>query len=134
MRILVPSHCLRGRIQFGVDHINTADTVNELGRICSHWRREDDAMAEHNRGLKIQEKAFGVDYINTADAIIEIGYVYFLRRKEEEAAEEEVVRAFRIQQKGLEIVTSRRIILGYPFKAFVSKNMRPSELGRYLSY
>ena len=61
---------------FGVDHINTADTINNLGITYSRQGKYDEAIAHYERSLRIYEKAFGVDHINTADTINNLGSTY----------------------------------------------------------
>ena len=61
---------------FGVDHINTADTINNLGSTYDSQGKYDEAIAQYERALRIKEKAFGVDHINTADTINNLGITY----------------------------------------------------------
>ena len=56
-----------GEELFGVDHINTAYTINNLGLTYNSQGKYDKAIAQYERALRIYEKAFGVDHINTAD-------------------------------------------------------------------
>ena len=44
---------------FGVDHINTADTINNLGITYKSQGKYDEAIAQYERALKIKEKAGG---------------------------------------------------------------------------
>ena len=62
--------------EFGVDHINTADTINNLGITYDSQGKYDEAIAQYERALRIYEKAFGVDHINTADTINNLGITY----------------------------------------------------------
>ena len=70
---------------FGVDHINTADTINNLGSTYSRQGKYDEAIAHYERSLRIFEKAFGVDHINTADTINNLGSTYDSQGKYDEA-------------------------------------------------
>ena len=60
---------------FGVDHINAANTINNLDTYDSQGKY-DEAIAQYERALRIYEKAFGVDHINAAHTIMNIGLLY----------------------------------------------------------
>jgi tetratricopeptide (TPR) repeat protein len=70
---------------FGVDHINTANTINNLGSTYDSQGKYDEAIAHYERSLRIKEKAFGVDHINTADTINNLGSTYDSQGKYDEA-------------------------------------------------
>ena len=83
---------------FGADHINTADTINNLGSIYSRQGKYDEAIAQHERALRIKEKAFGADHINTASTINNLGLTYDSQGKYNEAIAQ-YERALRIKEK-----------------------------------
>ena len=62
--------------KYGVDHINTANTINNLGNTYDSQGKYEEAIGQYERALKIYEKAFGVDHINTADTINNLGNTY----------------------------------------------------------
>src|SRR5579859_1716014 len=84
--------------EFGVDHINTADTINNLGLTYDSQGKYDEAISQYERALRIKEKAFGVDYINAADTIMNIGSTYYSQGKYNEAILQ-CERALRIYEK-----------------------------------
>ena len=61
---------------FGVNHINCANSINNLGITYRHQGKYDEAVAHYERALKIKENAFGVDYINCVSTIMNIGLFY----------------------------------------------------------
>ena len=61
--------------EFGVDHINSADTIANIGSVCYSQGKYADAISWHERALKIIEREFGVDHINSANTINNIGEV-----------------------------------------------------------
>ena len=82
---------------FGVDHINTADTINNLGITYRHQGKYELAIAQYERALRIKEAAFGVDHINTADTINNLGITYDSQGKYELAIAQ-YERALRIKE------------------------------------
>src|SRR5579859_7906240 len=66
---------------FGVDHINTASTINNLGLTYDSQGKYDEAISQYERALRIKEKAFGVDHINTAGTINNLGNTYHSQGK-----------------------------------------------------
>jgi tetratricopeptide (TPR) repeat protein len=83
---------------FGVDHINTANTIASLGNTYDSQGKYDEAIAQYERALKIKEKALGVDHINTADTINNLGNTYSRQGKYDEAITQ-YERALKIKQK-----------------------------------
>jgi len=83
---------------FGVDRINTADTINNLGSTYGKQGKYDEAIAQYERALRIKEKAFGVDHINTAGTINNLGSTYDNQGKYDEAIAQ-YERALRIYEK-----------------------------------
>src|SRR5436305_10663306 len=87
---------------FGVDHINTADTINNLGSTYYRQGKYDEAIEQDERALKIYEKAFGVDHINTADTINNLGITYRHQGKYDDAIK--IGRgSWRKKEKALEV-------------------------------
>jgi tetratricopeptide (TPR) repeat protein len=64
-----------------VDHINTANTVNNVGITYHSKGKYDEAIAQYEQALRIYERAFGSDHIRMADTINNIGSVYFAQGK-----------------------------------------------------
>jgi tetratricopeptide (TPR) repeat protein len=56
-----------------MDHINTADTINNLGSTYDSQGKYDEAIAQYERALKIFEGAFG----NT-DTVLEFSLIRFI--------------------------------------------------------
>ena len=71
--------------EFGVDHINSADTIMSIGLVYSDQGKYAEAISWYERALKIIEREFGVDHINSADTINNIGIVYSNQGKYAEA-------------------------------------------------
>ena len=82
---------------FGVDHINTANTINNLGSTYDSQGKYDEAIVQYQRALRIFENAFGVDHINTADTINNLGLTYHRQGKYNEAIVQ-YQRALRIYE------------------------------------
>ena len=61
---------------FGLDHINIASIVYNLGLTYETQGKCDEAIAQYQRALQIYGKAFGVDYIDTVSMIMKIGTLY----------------------------------------------------------
>ena len=61
---------------FGVNHINTANTINNLRLTYDSQGKYDEAIAQYERALRIYENAFGVDHINTANTTNNFGITY----------------------------------------------------------
>ena len=59
--------------EFGVDHINSADTIMGIGLVYNSQGKYAEAISWYERALKIKEREFGVDHINSADTINNIG-------------------------------------------------------------
>src|SRR5579859_4320469 len=70
---------------FGVDHINTATTINNLGLTFHRQGKHDKAISHYKRVLRIYEKAFGVDHINMANTIMNLGSMDDRQGKYDEA-------------------------------------------------
>ena len=68
-----------------MDHINTADTIINLGSTYDSQGKYDEAVVYNQRALKVYENAFGVDHINTADTIMNLGVTYRHQGKYDEA-------------------------------------------------
>ena len=83
---------------FGVDHINTAHTINNLGSTYRNQGKYDEAIAQYERALRIYEKAFGVDHINTAATINNLGSAYGKQGKYDESIAQ-YEHALRIKEK-----------------------------------
>jgi tetratricopeptide (TPR) repeat protein len=64
-----------------VDHINTADTIINLGNTYHSQGKYDEAIEQYQRALRISKKAFGADHINIADTINNLGFTYYKTRK-----------------------------------------------------
>ena len=97
---------------FGVNHINTADTIHNLGNTYDSQGKYDEAIAQYERALRIYEKAFGVDHINTANTINNLGITYRHQGKyDEEIAQYE--RALRIKEKafGVDHINTAKTIM-----------------------
>ena len=69
---------------FGLDEVNIADTINNLGNTFSSLGKYDEAIVHFERALKIKEKAFGLDHIDTADTIDNLGSTYNSQGKYDE--------------------------------------------------
>ena len=83
---------------FGVDHINAADRIMNIGVTYDSQGKYDEAIEQYERALRIYEKASGVDHINAADTINNIGLTYHHQGKYDEAIEQ-YERALRIYEK-----------------------------------
>jgi tetratricopeptide (TPR) repeat protein len=97
---------------FGVDHINTAYTISNLGSTYSSQGKYDEAIAHYERSLRIEEKSFGVDHINTADTINNLGNTYYRQGKYDEAIAH-YERSLRINEKafGVDHMHTARTIM-----------------------
>jgi tetratricopeptide (TPR) repeat protein len=67
---------------FGVDHINTADTINNIGIACQD---QELAIEHYKRALRIRETAFGADHISTVSTLINLGSTCHSQRNYPEA-------------------------------------------------
>src|SRR5204862_5180822 len=85
---------------FGVDHINTADTVMGIGLTYDNQGNYDEAITQYQRALRIKEKAFGVDHINAADTIMNIGLL-FKSHGQIKPARSQLVRSYQIFKRNL---------------------------------
>ena len=59
-----------------MDHINTADTINNLGLTYQHQGKYELAIAQYERALRIKEAAFGVDHVNSASTLHNMGLAH----------------------------------------------------------
>ena len=62
--------------EFGADHINSANTINNIGETYRRQGKHVEAMSCYERALKIYEREFGVDHVNSASTLHNIGLVY----------------------------------------------------------
>ena len=83
-----------------MDHINTANTINNLGSTYASQGKYDEAIAHYERALRIKEKAFGVDHINTADTIMNIGLL-FKSHGQIKPARSQLLRSYQIFKSNL---------------------------------
>ena len=67
--------------EFGVDHINSASTINNIGIVYDSQGKYAEAISWYERALKIKEREFGVDHINSANTINNIGIRLLLARE-----------------------------------------------------
>lgn len=73
--------------QFGVDHVDSADTIMGLGSACNSQGKFDEAIGYYERALAIKDKTFGVDHVNTAKTINNLGLTYHNQGKYVDAIE-----------------------------------------------
>src|SRR5207248_845532 len=85
---------------FGVDHINTADTINNLGNTYAKQGKYDETITEYQWALRIYEKAFGVDHINSACTIMSIGLL-FESQGQIKLARSQLLRGYQIFKSNL---------------------------------
>ena len=83
-----------------MDHINTANTINNLATTYDSQGKYDEAIAQYERALRIKENAFGVDHINTAKTITNIG-LFHLSQGRMQLASEYLSRGYSIFQPNL---------------------------------
>ena len=62
--------------EFGVDHINSANTIMGVGCVYDSQGKYAEAISWYERSLKISEREFGVDHVNSASTLYNIGLVY----------------------------------------------------------
>ena len=86
--------------EFGVDHINSASTIMNIGRVYDSQGKYADAISWYERALKINEREFGVDHINSAAMIANIGLVY-LEQGHQSLAKQQLIRGYQIFQNNL---------------------------------
>jgi tetratricopeptide (TPR) repeat protein len=97
---------------FGVDHINTANTMNNLGFTYHSQGKYEEAISQYERALRIYEKAFGVDHIDSANTINNLGSTYYNQGKYDKAIAQYEL-ALRIYEKvfGVDHINSADTIL-----------------------
>ena len=70
---------------FGMDHVNTANAINNLGLAYDSEGKYDAAIAQYEQSLWIKKNAFGLDHIKTAGTVMNIGSTYQSQGKYDEA-------------------------------------------------
>ena len=105
--------------EFGVDHIDSADTINNLGIVYSSQGKHNSAISHYEQALKIYAREFGVDHINSANTINNLGIAYASIGKYNEAISY-YERALKIcdREFGLDHINSANVInnLGLAYK------------------
>jgi tetratricopeptide (TPR) repeat protein len=72
-------------MEFGVDHVQTAFTINNIGNVYQKHGRYDEALAQFERALRIYEEAYGVDNIQNAGFITNIAIAKSNMERNDEA-------------------------------------------------
>ena len=62
--------------EFGVDHINSANTIDNIGEVYRQQGKYAEAISWYERAVKIIERVFGVDHVNSARTLHNIRLVY----------------------------------------------------------
>ena len=84
----------------GPDHLNTAQSLNNLAAVYGDQGRYEEAVPLYQRALAIREKALGPDHPNTAQSLNNLASLYGRQGRYEEA-ESLFQRALAIQEKAL---------------------------------
>jgi tetratricopeptide (TPR) repeat protein len=61
---------------WGIEHISTLDTVNNLGILYKNLRRLDEAEKMYQRALQGYEKAWGLEHTLTLNTVNNLGNLY----------------------------------------------------------
>lgn len=85
---------------YGVDHVNTIPTINQLGMMSSKAKRHDHALECFEHCQRIMKKAFGDGDINSADIIDNVGLMYATTQRHD-AAIQRFQKAKSIRLKNL---------------------------------
>ena len=60
----------------GSEHINTAQSYNNLGLIYDAMGEYDNALIYHNKATSIREKVLGIEHLDTADSYNHLALLY----------------------------------------------------------
>jgi tetratricopeptide (TPR) repeat protein len=71
--------------EFGVNHINSANTIHNFGIIYRSQGKFTEALLWYERALTIFDREFGVNHINSAGTINNLGNIYQSQEKFTEA-------------------------------------------------
>ncbi|MEM6648436.1 MAG: protein kinase, partial [Bacteroidota bacterium] len=82
----------------GENHLQTAEALNTLGILQSRLQRFEDAMASHQRALKIRRRVLPSDHPHIAASLLNMGVVRHRKARYDDAIalHEQAAEAFRI--------------------------------------